>query len=264
MATFTSAWRSYGSGASMRAVLVLTDPVVNSGTTSVIISATLYIETSSSISDSFNQNTLSGSINASDPNKAVSHGSGGGTTAVCSSSVAVAVVYGSTTTVTVTGTLSNYEIVSGSTSVTGSVVVPARPPGTPSAPGTPSVGTVGPTSCGLSWTAPSNLAGGFLSAYQLQVSPSSTFASGVVTYSPGTTASYTVPSLTPGTTYYARVRVSNGTNWSAWSGTRSFTTLSGAKIRVSGAWVDAPANVRSAGAWVTPVVNKRNAGAWVT
>gem|GEM_PF-989756 len=62
-------------------------------------------------------------------------------------------------------------------------------------------------------------------SYELDVSTSSTFASGVTTYSNITTTTYSVSSLSASTTYHYRVRANNGWGVSTNSGTQSLLTL---------------------------------------
>lgn len=221
---FSSSWRAYGSGAQMRAWLRLEHPDPGPGTTAVNVTAILYIQTTSSISDSNNQNRLTGDIVAADDNKSVSHPySGGGMTPVCMGIKSFPVVYGSSTTVNVTGTLSGYDIVSGSTSVPGNIVIPARPPSVPSAPGTPSAGTITGTSIAYSWSAPSQTNGASITTYQLVLSRYSDFRS--FDYNnQANNRSRTASGLSPGTTYYARVRAHNAAGWGPWSGTRVVAT----------------------------------------
>lgn len=75
-----------------------------------------------------------------------------------------------------------------------------------------------------SWTASTDAD---LKTYEVTVSTSNTFASGNLTYYTGTAAELTAAGLTPGTTYYARVRAVDqaGATSAAWSSTDTETTL---------------------------------------
>lgn len=107
--------------------------------------------------------------------------------------------------------------------------IPRRPTGTPTAPGAPSVSEMHTDAATLAWTPPSDMKGSSESwTYTLQVSPSSTFSSGVITRSTSLRSAMIGP-FAPNTTYYARVRIA-GTGWegttrtSSWSSTSSFKT----------------------------------------
>ncbi len=104
------------------------------------------------------------------------------------------------------------------------------PPDTipPTAPGTPSVSPISSSQLNLSWGAASDNVG--VTGYFVDVSTSDTFASFVSGWnsnSVGNTLSASVTGLTPATTYYARVRATDGTNVGPNSGTVSATTPNG-------------------------------------
>jgi hypothetical protein len=91
------------------------------------------------------------------------------------------------------------------------------------APGTPTVGVVTPNSMRVAWTAPTDNNGDAPDSYQLQWATNSQFSNATVVTSTGT--GLTLNSLPPSTTIYLRVRSKNGAGYSAWSGSRSQTTL---------------------------------------
>lgn len=101
------------------------------------------------------------------------------------------------------------------------------------------------------------------SQYQLQVSTVPNFASLVQTLTGAWVRTATVAGLTPGSTYYFRVRAYSAPGWGAWSGGTSTKTLSGAKILTGGVWKDAVAYIRTANGWQqVGAVSKRVDGAW--
>jgi len=131
----------------------------------------------------------------------------------------------------------------------------------PSAPGTPSISNLQPTSARGSWATPSSNGGSAIDNYQIQVDDSSGFGSPLIdTTDPA--SPYDMSGLTPGTTYYTRVRAHNGVGWGPWSSTRSFQTQSGAKIRVSGSFVDYIVWIRVGSTWVLHKSWKRVSGSW--
>ena len=135
-------------------------------------------------------------------------------------------------------------------------------PTVPSAPGTPSASNINPDSVTLSWTAPGYNGGSALTGYAVQVSTSPGFETAITVW-PGNVTSCTVTGLQPGMHYYARVEAFNAVGGGAWSGTGQFDTLSGAKVKVNGAWVTAKVYVKVNGAWVQAKVYKKVNGAWL-
>jgi hypothetical protein len=220
VAEFVSLWRAYGSGGQMRAELYLSDPpAITKDTATVTQTALARIRTTASITDTFNSNVLNGSIAASDPNKSVVHGSGGGVTEVCLGIGAIATVYGAPVVVTVTATLSGYEIVSGATAVAGSVTIPARPYQLPAAPTGVAAARNSDTSHTVTWTRHVSTAAPY-SAQRVQRSTDGGAWATVATVS-ATATSYT--DLTTGADHSYRWRVvadnSSGSTASAASST---------------------------------------------
>ena len=71
-----------------------------------------------------------------------------------------------------------------------------------------------------------------------------------------------ITGLTPGTTYYVRVRQGNAIGAGGWSSTVSFTTLSSVKINWNGAWVNAVPYVNINGQWYVAKAYTNIDGAW--
>lgn len=94
----------------------------------------------------------------------------------------------------------------------------------PAAPALPTVSDILTQSIRVAWSRGSN--GSALNGYDLQYSTSPTFASGVTTVPLGSgVTSHNVTGLTPGTTYYFRVRSKTAGANSDWSSTRQQATL---------------------------------------
>lgn len=129
-------------------------------------------------------------------------------------------------------------------------------------PGAPSWSNILPTTATVSWSAPSSSPAP--SQFEIQIATDSGFTNLVKDMTGNWTTSFSATGLAPNTAYYTRVRANSGTGWGVWSSTASMTTLSGAKVRVNGAWQNAPAYARVNGAWQTVTVKKRVNGAWQT
>ena len=95
----------------------------------------------------------------------------------------------------------------------------------PGAPGTPAVTSVGETTVGLSWTAPSNTGTSAITGYKVQRSTTSGFTTNVQTVTLGNVLSTTITGLSTTVKYYFRVLAVNGSGDGAWSGTREATTV---------------------------------------
>jgi hypothetical protein len=124
----------------------------------------------------------------------------------------------------------------------------------------PSVTSVLTDRLELAWAAPGN-GGSAITGYDLQVSPSATFATAVTTATVATAGS--VDGLVPATTYYARFRAKNAAGAGGWSPAATVATLSSAQVRVGGSWVLARVWVRTAAGWVQAKLWKRRTdGTW--
>jgi hypothetical protein len=153
VATFVTPYYAYGSGAQYRLELLMTDPPasVPSGTSSVLIGATGWVRTNSTLSDSVNGNTFAGDITHSQPNQSVVHGSGGGITQVASDSESQAVAYGSTTLVEVTFAITGYDALD-DRSLYGSITLPRREYPAPSPASSVTATRVSDTQVTIGWS----------------------------------------------------------------------------------------------------------------
>lgn len=103
----------------------------------------------------------------------------------------------------------------GSYSSSTSKTLPMPIPDPPSQVSTPSVGTTTPSSIALLWSAPNN-GGATITGYEVQYATNTSFSSGVGTRTFSGTSG-TVSGLTPGPTYYLRVRAQNYRGWGPYS-----------------------------------------------
>ena len=125
----------------------------------------------------------------------------------------------------------------------------------------PTITDLGPDAATANWVAPT---GASPTGFELQWARDSAFTAGVQTVTSTTwRTSQRMTSLAPATKYWVRIRSNTSTGYGSWSKATLFETLSGAKIRMGGAWVDAPVWVRSGGQWKVAKVWKRVNGNWV-
>jgi hypothetical protein len=125
----------------------------------------------------------------------------------------------------------------------------------------PTISELGPDAATVNWSAPG---GSTPTGYELQVAKDAAFTVALQKYTSSTWGTLRrVTGLSPATRYYVRVRSSTSTGYGSWSSTVPFDTLSGAKIRKGGVWVDAPVYVRVGGVWKAAKVYKRVNGQWV-
>lgn len=232
--------------------------VVSTSDTQYVLRAVIYL-VSYNVIDSVNNLSVTGNWSRSG---ALALNGVYNATAVWSQDITVNRVYGSATNVSVSASWSGVEYWGATLSASESYSVPARPVYPPSAPGTPTVSAVEVETATLSWTAPSATNGSAVDYYQVQVDDDPAFGSPVISTT-DTASPYAATGLPPGTVLKARVRAHNSAGYGAWSGTATFETLSGAKVRIGGVWVNAKAHVRVGGAWVPVKVHKRVAGSWV-
>lgn len=128
----------------------------------------------------------------------------------------------------------------------------------PDAPTAPLISSITATSVDLAFNA--NGSGGSpITAYQIGYGTSSTIP-------PATVISGVSPqvinNLTPGTTYYFRLRARNALGWSSWSSATSAKTVSGAYVKVGNTWKLAIPYVRVGGVWKMAETWTRNVGVW--
>lgn len=100
------------------------------------------------------------------------------------------------------------------------VTVPAVAPGQVPR---PSVGSIGSSTATASWNAPSSNGGSPILDYQLQLDDNSSFSS-PSTVSGITSRSRAMTGMTPGQTWWVRVRARNAVNYGPWSPSKSFVT----------------------------------------
>lgn len=130
-----------------------------------------------------------------------------------------------------------------------------RVPFTPSA---PILSDVGPVSMTVSWTAPNN-GGTAITAYEVgygttNVNPPASSEAG--------TSPHDLDGLTPGMTYYIRVRAQNAVGWGAWSDASNADTLAGAHISIGGVVKFAVPYVNDDGVWKIAIPFVKDAGVW--
>lgn len=130
----------------------------------------------------------------------------------------------------------------------------------PSAPRTlATTGTPGPSNVSLSWVAPSDNGGRAVSSYQVQAATSADFQQGSILRTVGNVLAYDFTGLTPGLTYYFRVRATNATGTGAWSNVVTGDTLAKNLVKVAeDDWRPFRLWVRRPSGWVTARLWKKN------
>lgn len=142
-----------------------------------------------------------------------------------------------------------------------------RIPKPPVTNGAPVVSNLLPTSAKFTWPANTNNNGAGIDQYLLRISKNNPPDVSPYTDYPqgGSTLTYTVTGLTPGTQYYATVYAHNSQGYAPRSATTPFKTLSGAYSWNGSVWQPAEVLVRNTAntAWVTGEVLAYNGTAWV-
>lgn len=224
MATFGAGPWAYGSGANYWLQLQIDDPPasIDAGTMSVTLTARLVLYTDRSLVDSVNQNSLSGTLGSGSWSAAVSHGSSGGGTQVASVSASVATVVGQAVVVSVQGSISGYEALAGQ-SVSGSVVIPARPAAVvpPSAPGAPTLLSRTTTRIDVQVSTPTNNGGGAITGYDFRWATGTPSGDGT----PRAGSSCVIEGLAVNTTYNVQARAKNSAGAGPWGPVAAHTTL---------------------------------------
>jgi hypothetical protein len=129
----------------------------------------------------------------------------------------------------------------------------------PAAPNAPTFSNVQPQTLTASWVDNSN---GGATIDDHEVAYGLTAGAETTIVSSGTAITKAIIGLTPGTTYYFKVRAHNSVGWSAWSGNSSIMTIAGMRIKVSGVWKIAVPYVKVAGVWKNARPYVKVAGVW--
>ena len=128
----------------------------------------------------------------------------------------------------------------------------------PDAPNTPSLSNIRPTTIDVTWSAPYN-GGSAITGYEVgfsltDVNPPDDEEAG--------TSPHTVEGLTPGETYFFRVRAQNAVGWGPWSSSVSADTTAGAHLKVGDVFLFGIPYVKDAGVWKLAVPYVKDGGVW--
>lgn len=128
----------------------------------------------------------------------------------------------------------------------------------PDATSTPVLSNIQPTSVDVMWT-PNGTGGSPITGFQVGYSVTNVVPPTTIV---AATSPKTITGLTPGTTYYFRVRAQNAIGFSDWSPVAINQTIAGARINVAGVWKIAIPYVRQGGVWKHAIPWAKNAGEW--
>ena len=128
----------------------------------------------------------------------------------------------------------------------------------PDAPSTPSLSNIRPTTIDVTWSAPYN-GGTAITGYE--VGFSETDANPPDDEEAGTSP-HTVTGLTPGQTYFFRVRAQNAVGWGPWSSSSNADTTAGAHLKVAGEYLFGIPYVKDAGVWKLAIPYVKDGGVW--
>jgi hypothetical protein len=128
----------------------------------------------------------------------------------------------------------------------------------PAAPNAPTISNIQPQSMDLSWVPNSN-GGAAITNYEIKYG----LTAGAETFTAtSSTTTKTITGLTPGTTYFFKVRAQNSVGWSGYSGNSSAMTIAGSRIKVAGVYVFAVPYVKDGGIWKLAKPYVKDAGTW--
>lgn len=128
---------------------------------------------------------------------------------------------------------------------------------------------VGHTSAVISWGA-ADLNNGAFEFYQIQTSDVPQSGYGDFTNDPSmhdggsTTGGYgwNHTNMEQNTLWYTHVRVKTNQGWGQWSDIITYRTLTSARVKINGVWVDAVPYVKINGNWIEAVAFVKENGAW--
>lgn len=132
-------------------------------------------------------------------------------------------------------------------------------PSVPSAPTITGISSITPTSAVVSFSPPADNGGQTVTSYGVQYALDAAFTVGVSAVQ----ATGTLTGLTPGATYYTRVRAQNASGLSPWSNVVSFVTQTGMKYWNGTAFMDAPVYAWDGDSFEACEVRIYNGTAWV-
>lgn len=128
----------------------------------------------------------------------------------------------------------------------------------PDAPNAPTISNIQPQTMDLAWV-PNGNGGDAITNYEIKYG----LTAGAETFTASSaTSPKTITGLTPGTTYFFKVRAQNSVGWSAYSGNTSAMTIAGCRIKVGGVYYLAVAYVNDAGVWKLARPYVKDAGVW--
>jgi len=133
-------------------------------------------------------------------------------------------------------------------------------PTAPDAGAAPTVSDILPDGASISWAAPNN-GGSGITGYDVQVATDAGYTANVQTVAAASVPK-AITGLGPGLVHYVRWRAKNAYGAGAWSASTIFTTLTGAQVKLDGAWLKAKVWVKVDGTWRLAKVWKKVNGTW--
>ncbi len=128
----------------------------------------------------------------------------------------------------------------------------------PPAPNAPTFTNVGPTELYVNFTNNGD-GGSAITSYDIGYGTTSSADSVLYT---GAVSPQFISGLTPGTTYYFRVRANNSVGNGAWSTIVAQATVAGVRVKDGGTWKIAVPYVKVAGVWKLAVPYVKDSGVW--